>query len=882
MTHKKLEGTYWFLLAPMRIKMKWFTFLLFLLVCSPSYSHDLIKIKQKNFIDVSKADFGITGVVGSVSAIQIQWQLSQLSSGQKFRVELPREGLLEAKVSELRKEEFRTHFVLRASSDPYGRAYMVANEATGVLSGTLFFGGNTYFIHHEEGKDYLIQQNDVLYEGPHPELPMVADLVQASEVEAQAAVTEPSSDSFIDVMVVYTGDVAAIANAEDNLRSRVDATNGFLADSCANFRVRLVHIQEITYTETANSNTDLTRLRTDGDGHMDVVHGLRDTHGADLVQLVTETGSVCGLAYVSQEGFYDDEYGFSLSLYWCNARTMAHEWGHNLSVLHDRFERGVGVNEDTAALTGYGFVDLYNKKIDIMAYHNHCTQQGVICTTVNRFSNPHIHHNGVPFGIKAYSDSIRRMNQAFPYIANYRQAVTAHNPSIDKNCISKSEDKDINCFIASAAHGTYLNEELEALRSFRDHVLLSTAFGKKIVQAYYAKSPYIAYYVSKSEVLSLSVRIGVQVVVAIITYWIWFLALLSFLLAFIFFRKRALFLSLLLFVFVPLMNFPVKSLRAQIAYPTGVYTNDVINPSLPYVSSSSLWYGLTREDQSREVEEASYKQETEAEVMSFRFGHRSPGYNFSLMLTPSYKEKTKTDHMGLGVDELDRELQSFYLQTSFSLYDYAFGIRYQQEAANEKRLNEKEKKNIVNVGVSDGFSPSVRWGLGTSLIQESGDDLAKAMWFEPYLGLALGEFVTSGNRYFLEIAALRRPEVLKNDGAKLNAKPESLKLMYSAEYYSEAGFFVLKPIVFRIGFYEEKFKKLEGHFLDDEKKKTLEVDIASRLIWENLFWALGYSEVTFDSRKGDKQIDIRLSLIWSVDGLRNSSGGGPTLAASAL
>lgn len=55
------------------------------------------------------------------------------------------------------------------------------------------------------------------------------------------------------------------------------------------------------------------------------------------------------------------------------------------------------------------------------------------------------------------------------------------------------------CFIATAAYGSPLGEELELFRSFRDEVLLSTKIGKGLVQLYYRLSPPFAEKISRSD-----------------------------------------------------------------------------------------------------------------------------------------------------------------------------------------------------------------------------------------------------------------------------------------------------------------------------------------------------------------------------------------------
>ena len=55
-----------------------------------------------------------------------------------------------------------------------------------------------------------------------------------------------------------------------------------------------------------------------------------------------------------------------------------------------------------------------------------------------------------------------------------------------------------DCFIATAAVGTANHEDVAALRRFRDDVLLENALGRAFVRAYYATSPPVARWVSRS------------------------------------------------------------------------------------------------------------------------------------------------------------------------------------------------------------------------------------------------------------------------------------------------------------------------------------------------------------------------------------------------
>jgi hypothetical protein len=64
------------------------------------------------------------------------------------------------------------------------------------------------------------------------------------------------------------------------------------------------------------------------------------------------------------------------------------------------------------------------------------------------------------------------------------------------------------CFIATAAYGTPMAEEIEILRGFRDEYLLTNPVGKALVDLYYRVSPPIAEFITEHPSLKPIVRAG--------------------------------------------------------------------------------------------------------------------------------------------------------------------------------------------------------------------------------------------------------------------------------------------------------------------------------------------------------------------------------------
>lgn len=220
------------------------------------------------------------------------------------------------------------------------------------------------------------------------------------------------ADTPIRVMVHYT---SAAANASGDINGIIDLavaeTNQGYTNSGVLIDVILAHKGQVTYTESGNFSTDLSRYRGTSDGFMDSIHTTRNSVAADVGLLIINNGSFCGLA----SGIGSTASSAFAAVYWDCATgyySFAHEIGHLQSARHDP---ATDPNNSPYA-HGHGYQYTGSPKWrTIMAYN--CSGG---CPRLNYWSNPSKLYNGQPMGTTTRSDNARVLNTTRTTVSGFR------------------------------------------------------------------------------------------------------------------------------------------------------------------------------------------------------------------------------------------------------------------------------------------------------------------------------------------------------------------------------------------------------------------------------------------------------------------------------
>jgi hypothetical protein len=334
------------------------------------------------------------------------------------------------------EETIQAGYILSGNlnDDPNSSIILVSTD--GVISANLVYQGKQYHLKSDEQGFYQFEEID---QSQFPEeldaLPDSDDL-SGTFSDFEFDTTTLDAGYVIDVMVVYTATARSRAGGTSQMQNlinlAVSETNTGYQRSGIFSTMRLVNTTEIYYDESNLStqtgwNTALSHL-TNQDGVIDDVRNLRNIYGADLVVMIVDSTTYCGIGWLMTPNYTYDTVGNSVVSRACATGyySFAHETGHNMGAHHDRASAGGG----TAMYSySYGYQDPNAAFRTIMAYN--CSSN---CPRINNWSNPEVFYNGRPTGVLSTAsnsaDNRLTLNKTAPIVSNFRSTkVTPIAPS---------------------------------------------------------------------------------------------------------------------------------------------------------------------------------------------------------------------------------------------------------------------------------------------------------------------------------------------------------------------------------------------------------------------------------------------------------------------
>ncbi|MDE0350835.1 MAG: M12 family metallo-peptidase [Gammaproteobacteria bacterium] len=385
-----------------------------------------------------------------------------LEDGQpaRLRLNLFEDVALEAVIERTVDTRYGWSLSGRIDGDAHGSVTLVIHGD--ILAGAVHSREGTYVIASRNGAVHTVQQITHDFECEVHGQPQGAPFVGTTGGVSAATASDGDDGSEVDVLVLFTQAALDVEGSLRRMRASVDLAVAWANDayeaSGVDLRVNLVAAVQIDYQETrlgggqglTNQGVDMWRLTQATDGYMDEAHVLRDRYAADVMHLIVDQpggGGQGSLLRVEDPAASAVSISISLTGYGAGA-LFAHELGHVMGLLHDRYEEGRRPNASPlAALSPWSYGYVNQRAFDsgateesrwrtIMSYNSQCRDEGFQCRQLPRFSDPNHNYpddSGDPLGVPGEeqtdaldgpADAVRSLNENRRLVATFRQSAT--------------------------------------------------------------------------------------------------------------------------------------------------------------------------------------------------------------------------------------------------------------------------------------------------------------------------------------------------------------------------------------------------------------------------------------------------------------------------
>ncbi len=260
----------------------------------------------------------------------------------------------------------------------------------------------------------------------------------------------------VDVLLVYETKATTWVNAHGGMatfsQDVINRMNQATLNSGIDLQFRLAYAMPVAYTTTSSPTAplsgDLAALQA-GTGAFAAVHTARNTYGADLVAMLSDTGSAYGYVgqgYILSTWAGMPTYAFTVSSIQsvAIAHTLTHEVGHNFGAHHARIQAtqpGPNPNIDPAFSAAWYLNGTDGKKYHTIMAYNSIDGINWCCYPAPLFSTPLKQYMGAPTGT-ASDNNAQVLRETMGLIAAYRAStVTLPTPpsNLTASVVSSSQ-----------------------------------------------------------------------------------------------------------------------------------------------------------------------------------------------------------------------------------------------------------------------------------------------------------------------------------------------------------------------------------------------------------------------------------------------------------
>jgi hypothetical protein len=379
-----------------------------------------------------------TGSVNVEDMVDLQLFESNSYAAQISKIDTDVNGTL---TLTLRLSDYPTAFGLITTADNGKSMVYISipelNEE--YLTHTSIYSNSSYLLELDKEKADILECESSAF----PEIPEGVQVGEDSisppittRATCSPATTDENAPANIDIVMFYTPAAASWSqNSNGGIANTIalsrGITNEVLVNSQVNATITLVHSEQVNYTESGSSNTDLDRFTNNFDGYMDEIHAVRKQKNADIAVLAGNLTDYGGLGWVlnSLTGSPDHAFNIVRVQQIGHTTTSIHEIGHNMGMCHNSEDNNITNPLYPYALGWHWIGDDTKEYGSVMSY---------IGTEARYFSNPNTSYKGQPTGVDGLADNAQVFRKTKHQVAFYSDKIAnlPDAPTVTINSVS--------------------------------------------------------------------------------------------------------------------------------------------------------------------------------------------------------------------------------------------------------------------------------------------------------------------------------------------------------------------------------------------------------------------------------------------------------------